>query len=190
MDYSLPGSSIHGIFQARILQWVASALLQEIFPTQGLNPDLLQWRQIPYCLSHLGNLEWLQIILKCLFFFFFNFTLFYFTILYWFCHTSTWICHGCTRVPNPEAPSHLPPHTITLGHPGALAASILYPALNLDWRFISCMILYMFQCHSPKSPTFSLSLRVQKTVLYICISFAVSHTCCYMAKPIRYCKIK
>ena len=57
VDYSLPGSSIHGIFQARILQWVASALLQEIFPTQGLNPDLLQWRQIPYCLSHLGNLE-------------------------------------------------------------------------------------------------------------------------------------
>ena len=28
---------------------------------------------------------------------------------------------------------------------------ILYPALNLDWRFISYMILYMFQCHSPKS---------------------------------------
>ena len=24
----------------------------------------------------------------------------YFTILYWFCHTSTWICHGCTCVPN------------------------------------------------------------------------------------------
>ena len=23
MDYSLPGSSVHGIFQARILQWVA-----------------------------------------------------------------------------------------------------------------------------------------------------------------------
>ena len=21
----------------------------------------------------------------------------YFTILYWFCHTSTWICHRCTR---------------------------------------------------------------------------------------------
>ena len=24
----------------------------------------------------------------------------YFTILYWFCHTSTWIHHGCTRVPS------------------------------------------------------------------------------------------
>ena len=38
--------------------------------------------------------------------------LFYFSILYWFCHTSTCIHHGCTRVPHPEPPSHLPPHTI------------------------------------------------------------------------------
>ena len=75
----------------------------------------------------------------------------YFTILYWFCHTSTWICHGCTHVPNPEPPSHLPPHTIPLGHPSAPAPSILYHASNLNWWFISYMILYMFQCHSPKS---------------------------------------
>ena len=74
-----------------------------------------------------------------------------FTILYWFCHTSTWICHGCTHVPNPEPPSHHPPHTISLGHPSAPAPSILYPASNLDWWFISYMILYMFLCHSPKS---------------------------------------
>ena len=45
----------------------------------------------------------------------------------------------------------LPPHTIPLGHHSAPAPSILYPALNLDWRFVSYMILYMFQCHSPKS---------------------------------------
>ena len=70
------------------------------------------------------------------------FFLFYFTILYWFCHTSTWICHGCTWVPNPEPRSVLP-HTISLGHPSAPAPSILYPASNPDWRFISYMILYM-----------------------------------------------
>ena len=28
----------------------------------------------------------------------------YFTILYWFCHTSTCIHHKCTRVPRPEPP--------------------------------------------------------------------------------------
>ena len=46
---------------------------------------------------------------------------------------------------------NLPPHTIPLGRLCAPAPSILYPASNLDWRFISYMILYMFQCHSPKS---------------------------------------
>ena len=45
----------------------------------------------------------------------------------------------------------IPPHTLPLGHPMATAPSILYHALNLDWRFISYMILYMVQCHSPKS---------------------------------------
>ena len=75
----------------------------------------------------------------------------YFTILYWFCHTSTWICHRYTRVPHPERPSLLPPCTIPLGHLSSPAPSIQYHASNLDWRFVSYMILYMFQCHSPKS---------------------------------------
>ena len=77
--------------------------------------------------------------------------LFYFAILYWFCHTSTCIHHGCTHVPYPEPPSHLPSHTIPLDHPSAPAPSFLYSALNLDWQFISYMILYVFKCHSPKS---------------------------------------
>ena len=50
-----------------------------------------------------------------------------------------------------ESPSLLPPHTVPLGHLSAPAPSIQYPVSNLDWRFISHMILYMFQCHSPKS---------------------------------------
>ena len=36
MDCKLPGSSVHGILQARILEWVAMPyLLQGIFPVQG-----------------------------------------------------------------------------------------------------------------------------------------------------------
>ena len=57
---------------------------------------------------------------------------YYFTILYWFCHTLTWIHHRCTWVPNPEWPSHHRPHIISLGHPSAPAPSILYPVSNLD----------------------------------------------------------
>ena len=72
----------------------------------------------------------------------------------------------------------LPPlsHPTPLGHPSSPAPSIQYRALNLDWRLVSYMILYVFQCHSPNHPTLSLSHRVQKTVLYISVSFAVSYT--------------
>ena len=46
-------------------------------------------------------------------------------------------------------PTFFPVHP--LGHPSAPAPSIQYCASNLDWRLVSYMILYMFQCHSPKS---------------------------------------
>ena len=85
------------------------------------------------------------------FFLIFILTLLYFTILYWFCHTLTWIHHGYTCVPKYEPSSHLPPHNISLGHPCAPAPSMLYPASDIDWLFVSYMIVYMFQCHSPKS---------------------------------------
>ena len=39
---------------------------------------------------------------------------------------------------------HLLPHTIPLGHPSAPAPSILYPASNLNWWFVSHTILYVF----------------------------------------------
>ena len=84
--------------------------------------------------------------------FFFKYIYFNFTILYWFCHTLTWIRHRCTWLPNPEPPSHHPSHIISLVHPSAPAPSILYPVSNLDWQFISYMIVYMFQCCSLKSP--------------------------------------
>ena len=69
MDSSLPGTSIHGIFQARVLEWGAIAfsvypaeaqgkpentevgsltLLQQIFLTQELNVGLLHCRRILY----------------------------------------------------------------------------------------------------------------------------------------------
>ena len=57
MDYT-----VHGILQARLLEWVAfPLLLQGIFPAQGLNPGLPHCRQILYQLSQKGSpriLEW------------------------------------------------------------------------------------------------------------------------------------
>ena len=54
MDCSPPGSSVRGILQARTLEWV-DTLLQGIFPTQGSNTNLLNFRQILYQLSHQGS---------------------------------------------------------------------------------------------------------------------------------------
>ena len=55
MDCSLPGSSVHGDFPGKNSGVGCHALLQGIFPTQGLNPGLPHCRQILYHLSHQGN---------------------------------------------------------------------------------------------------------------------------------------
>ena len=59
MDCSPPGSYVHGIFQARILAWVAISFSRG--SSQPLNPGLPHCRQILYCLSYQGSpniLEW------------------------------------------------------------------------------------------------------------------------------------
>ena len=43
MDCSPSGSSVHAIFQARILEWISIFLLQGIFLTQGSNLSLLHF---------------------------------------------------------------------------------------------------------------------------------------------------
>ena len=57
---SLPGSSVGGILQERILEWTAVPFPEGIFPTQRSNPSLswlLHRKQILYPLSHLGSPE-------------------------------------------------------------------------------------------------------------------------------------
>ena len=49
---SCPGSSVHGIFQVRILEWVAISSWVVSFPTQGSNLCLLHHRWTLYPLSH------------------------------------------------------------------------------------------------------------------------------------------
>ena len=58
MACSPPGSSVNGIFQARILEWVAISLSRGIFLTQGSNSYLLcllHWQADYLPLHHLGN---------------------------------------------------------------------------------------------------------------------------------------
>ena len=73
MDCSLPGSSLHGIFQGRILEWVAMPSSRES--------------------SQPRNRTQVSIL------FFFNLILFFnFKILYCFCHISKLIIHRYTQV--------------------------------------------------------------------------------------------
>ena len=61
MDYSPPGYSNHGDSPGKNTGAGCHALLQGIFPTQGLNPGLPHCRWILYYLSHQGSpriLEW------------------------------------------------------------------------------------------------------------------------------------
>ena len=56
MDYNLPGSSVHGILQARIQEW-ASMSSQGIFLTQGSNSHLLRFLHCGWILHHWSTEE-------------------------------------------------------------------------------------------------------------------------------------
>ena len=116
--------------------------------TKNLSKSIQLWYFVAYY-KHIHVNYFIYFLL--LLFYLFIILFFNFTILYWFCHISIWIHHRYTRVPHPEPSSLLPPRTIPLGRPSAPAPSIQYRASNLDWWLVSYMILYMFQCHSPKS---------------------------------------
>ena len=55
MNCSPLGSSVHGDSPGKKTGVSCHALLQGIFPTQGLNPGLPYCRLILYCLSHQGS---------------------------------------------------------------------------------------------------------------------------------------
>ena len=55
MDCSLPGSSVHGIFQGRILEWVAISFSRGIFPIQESKLGLLHCRKILHRPTYEGS---------------------------------------------------------------------------------------------------------------------------------------
>ena len=57
MDCSPPGSSVHEILQARMLEWVAISFLEDL-PNPEIKPGFPHYRQILYHLSHQGSLNW------------------------------------------------------------------------------------------------------------------------------------
>ena len=57
LDYSLPGSSVHGVFQARILEWVAISFSKGSSWPRDLTQNSCHYRRgILYLVSHGGSL--------------------------------------------------------------------------------------------------------------------------------------
>ena len=90
-----------------------------------------------------------------------------------FCHTLTWISHGCTCVPHPEPP---PPNSLSIPslrvipvHQPEHLVSCIKPGLAIYFRYDNVHVSMLVSNH----PTLAFSHRVQKTVLYIYVSFAV-----------------
>ena len=67
------------------------------------------------------------------------------------------------------------PYPIPQGHPSAPALSTLSHALNLDWRSVSHMVIYMFQCYSLKSSHPRLLPQSQKSVKNSKVSSGLAH---------------
>ena len=166
MDCSLPGSSVHGILQARILAWVAissssgSSQPRDWTQASSLQADSLPseppWKPCTLVISpiELPSLFWIYHSLFLLFLFaYFNWRLITLQYCGGFCHTLTWINHGCTCVPHHEFPLLLssPSHSFPQGCPSVPALSALFHASNLDWWSVSHMVIYLFQCCSRKS---------------------------------------
>ena len=144
--------------------------------------------EIRWCLSnwlkgHFKN-SFIDLFLLC--WIFFNFFIFYFiyfldfilffnfTILYWFCHISKWIHHRYTCVPHPEPPS-LPISSLWVIPVHQPQASSI---MHWTWTGDSFHIWYYTYLNAilPNHRTLPLSHRVQKTVLYNSVSFAVLYT--------------
>ena len=92
-----------------------------------------------------------------------------------FCHTLTWISHGCTCVPRLEPPFLPPSPSHSSGSSQCTSpehfVSCIEPRLAIPFTYDKIHVSVLFSQIIPPLP----SPRVQKTVLHISVSFAVSH---------------
>ena len=92
-----------------------------------------------------------------------------------FCHTLKWISHGSTCVPIPiPPPISLSTRSLCVFpvHQVWVLVSCIQPGLVICFTLDNIHVLMLFSWNTPPSSF----LRVQKSVLYICVSFSVLQT--------------
>ena len=138
-----------------------------IFPTRGSNPGPPHCRQIPFLFFG---------IITFLYFFFLYFNWRLRTLQYCSGFAIHWheSAMGVHAFPILTRPPPLP-HPIPQGHPTAPALSTLSHATNLDWHPVSHMIIHVSILFSQIIPLSPSPTDSQQSVLYICVSSAVSH---------------
>ena len=127
-----------------------------------------------FCLFVYFFSDWLLLLLLFIY-------LFYFTILYWFCHTLTWICHGLYMCSPSWTPSHLAPHPIPLGHPSAPAPSCIKLGLVIHFTYDNLHVSMPFTHISPQSPK-DCSIHL---CLFCCLTYRVIVTIFLNSKYMR-----
>ena len=161
----------HHSSKASILRHSAFFIVQLSHPymTTGKTIALIRWTFVDKVMS----------LLFIYFFFLKSFYLFiYFTLQY--CigfaihqHASTTGVHVFPILNSPSTSLPVPSLWVIPVHQPQASC-----ILHQTWTGDSFLIWYYtrFNVILPNHPTLGLSYRVQKTVLYICVSFAVSHT--------------
>ena len=92
-----------------------------------------------------------------------------------FWHTLRWISHGCTCVPHPESPAHLPSPShpsgsfqcTSPGHP----VSCIKPGLAIFFTYDNIHVSMLFSQIIPPAP----SPIESKRLFYTSVSFLLSH---------------
>ena len=131
----------------------------------------------PFLFFLFFNYYYFLVFLLHFFYSLFYFILFNFTILYWFCHTSTCIRQGCTHVLYPESP--LPPPSPY--HPSEssqctrpkLPVSCIEPGLEIRFLYDIIHVLMPFSKIIPPSLSPTESKRLFYTCLFCCLVYRV-----------------
>ena len=142
-------------------------------PGDRFAPALLCHHMCHWIISLYISLSWSGFLDKFFFLFIYLLLFFHFRIFFWFCHTSTCI-------PHPEAPSHLPPHTIPKLFSIASWTSISLISFLPCVHCPSCVITVNESFFTPVGPDLEVPFSSPSFVLY-------SFTCCHSALFISCC---